>query len=115
LDVREILGVLLSFEKNFRSRFPLKLIRGGTFTHQGEVSGPVLVGFRLNRFHRKTEFTRAGLLTTDQKVSGSNPLGRAFRVSALITENTVGSARISFRRCRSRASDHQRFGTVARR
>jgi hypothetical protein len=28
---------------------------------------------------RKTEFMRTGLLSTDQKVSGSNPLGRVFR------------------------------------
>src|SRR6266516_6371636 len=90
-----------SVSKNFRSRFPLRLIRAGTFTHQGEVSGPVWVGFRLNRFGivprllpyialntskfgvssvsmriflpRKTEFTGAGLLTSDQKVGGSNP------------------------------------------
>ena len=32
-----------------------------------------------------------------------------------VTENTAGLARISFRQCRSLASDHQRFGTAARR
>ena len=41
---------------------------------------------------RKTEFTGTGLLTTDQKVSGSNPLGRAilsYSIAALKTSIPV--------------------------
>ena len=94
----------------------LQFKRIGPWAASGEDSSLVLIRFHKAERGRIVDDARALFLRDRVRIlSGALFASPADLNSNSVTENTAGSARISFRQCRSLASDHQRFGTVARR